>query len=206
MKMKLFFIFLISVSLESLAAFYKCTNKDGKITYSQSPCPETVESKKLDIKDSSEKIEIPSSTYIKPEIPKKVELSPQEIEKINMAAQKEAKITSLPEKPQELIIILSFYNRFREAHDLASKTPRISLPVPISRMQDIKQEAEKISLPECYQKTKSDLVFWMKILIDKMINFMAGSGSSADLEAALKDIEATQKRYDFWISIPIECK
>jgi hypothetical protein len=72
-------------------------------------------------------------------------------------------------------------------------------------MQDVRQTAERQPVAGCYQKAQEALVKWMNTLLDKMTRFMSGSGSTADLYASTKNLEAMDQEYDFWLNVPMEC-
>lgn len=126
--------------------------------------------------------------------------------KIKIAAKRHIEIINKGDaNPPDLKELIDAKKRFEDAHELATRTPRIALAGPIARMQDVRQITERQSVAGCYQKAQEALVKWMNTLLKKMTGFMSGSGATADLYASTKDLEAMDQEYDFWLSLPMEC-
>lgn len=126
--------------------------------------------------------------------------------KVKLAAKRHIEIINKGDaNPSDLKALIDAKKRFEDAHELATRTPRIALAGPIARMQDVRQAAERQSITDCYQKAQNALVRWMNTLLKKMTGFMSGSGATADLYATIKDSEAMDQEYDFWLTVPIEC-
>ena len=126
-------------------------------------------------------------------------------DKIRLAIKRETEITTRGTNPPDLKALIDAKKRFDDAHELAARTPRVSLAGPIARMQDVRQEVERQPVAECYQEAQQALVKWMNILLDKMTGFMSGRGVDADLYASGKSLEAMDQILNFWLTTPLEC-
>lgn len=192
------FIALV-ISTNVFGAVYKCTMPDGKVVYNQTPCQDSSENKELKIQKAS-----PAGSGSSYEM--YTNLPALDEAKIKLSAKRQMEIIHKGDaNPSDLKALLDAKKRFDDAHELATRTPRISLAGPITRMQDVRQTAERQPVAGCYQKAQEALVKWMNTLLDKMTGFMSGSGSTADLYASTKNLEAMDQEYDFWLSVPMEC-
>lgn len=172
---------------------------DGKIVYNQIPCQNSSENKELKIQKA-----LPAGSGSSYDM--YTNLPALDEAKVKLAAKRHMEIINKGDaNPSDLKALIDAKDRFEDAHELATRTPRIALAGPIARMQDVRQTAERQPVAGCYQKAQETLVKWMNTLLKKMTGFMSGSGTTAELYATKKDIEAMDQEHDFWLSIPMDC-
>ncbi len=69
-------------------------------------------------------------------------------------------------------------NRWDDAHKLASSTARIALATPISELQNVKRDLERLEVSECLTPAKEALSSYMNSNIANFLSFMANSDST----------------------------
>ena len=69
-------------------------------------------------------------------------------------------------------------NRWDDAHKLASSTARIALATPISELQNVKRDLERLEVSECLTPAKEALSSYMNSTIANFLSFMANSDST----------------------------
>lgn len=80
--------------------------------------------------------------------------------------------------------LTDIYLRWNDAVKLANTTARIAVAGPVGNLQAIKQEADKLLVPNCLTAPKKKMVEGMDKIISGFIQFM-GSANSPRLEAML---------------------
>jgi hypothetical protein len=68
-------------------------------------------------------------------------------------------------------------NRWEDAHTLASSTARIALATPVSELQNVKRDLEKLEVSECLIPAKEALSSYMNSKIANFLSFMADADS-----------------------------
>lgn len=68
-------------------------------------------------------------------------------------------------------------NRWEDAHTLASSTARIALATPVSELQNVKRDLEKLEVSECLIPAKEALSSYMNSNIANFLSFMADADS-----------------------------
>lgn len=69
-------------------------------------------------------------------------------------------------------------NRWDDAHTLASSTARIALATPVSELQNIKRDLDKLEVSKCLTPAKEALSSYMNSNIANFLSFMADSDST----------------------------
>ena len=67
--------------------------------------------------------------------------------------------------------------RWDDAHTLASSTARIALATPVSELQNVKRDLEKLEVSECLIPAKEALSSYMNSNIANFLSFMADADS-----------------------------
>jgi hypothetical protein len=69
-------------------------------------------------------------------------------------------------------------NDFKDAYNIVSKTARVALSGPITRMQDIREDFANIDSPPCLAESRSFIMDGMDGYIYASISFMSGTNDS----------------------------
>ena len=90
--------------------------------------------------------------------------------------------------------------RWDDANKLASTTSRIALATPVAELQEIKREANSLSVPACLSKAKADLVSSMNATIDAYLTFMGDASSDIEVQGHFREANARQTEWVrlFW--------
>lgn len=75
--------------------------------------------------------------------------------------------------------------RWRDAFQIASEAPRISLPAPIADLQAAKRDFEAIAAHECLESARKSIVDGMNYTIDGFIAFL-GRGPDEDVSRSFE--------------------
>jgi type II secretory pathway pseudopilin PulG len=102
-------------------------------------------------------------------------------------AQEKAQLDVLTTSSKALDSLLA---RWDDAVKLASTTSRISLPVQVAALQDIRRDASALTVPPCMDEAKVHLVNSMQATIDAFMAFMANEDKLGDVFAKEKFDEA----------------
>ena len=73
--------------------------------------------------------------------------------------------------------LLEQQRRWIDAHSLADNTPRVSLPGPIAKLQEVRRETAQLVLPECLSEARQHLVLGMDQTIDGFLAFLGNRPS-----------------------------
>ena len=97
--------------------------------------------------------------------------------------------------------LIALKGRWDESVLLASSTPRIALAGPVSRLQDLKDQASTLVVAVCYEKARGNLIMLMKSEIFKFFAFMQeDKKTTSTIGNLLINLE-----YDFYAAIPDQC-
>ena len=77
-----------------------------------------------------------------------------------------------------------------DANQLASRTARIAISQPVSKLQDIRRKAQAVVPPTSAKATHEDLLSYMDAVIDGYLEFMGGHNKQAETSL----LEAKEKR------------
>lgn len=132
-------------------AVNKCTGPDGKITFSDTLCPESAKTKEVvQVRQGNVAQSSRGSGSAQPRIEPNTKL-----ETIKQA------------EP-----LMDYYRRWADLEKLLGATARVALPQPMGELQKLQREVEAYQAPACLDQAKAALVKLIAANSESMIRFM----------------------------------
>ena len=152
MKLKLVFV-IAALAAAPAWAVNKCTGADGKVTFSDTLCPNNTKTQEsIKVREGNGNV-LQSSGG-------------------RGAAQNRVEPNLSLEVTKQAGPLLEYYRRWSDQEKLLGATARIALAQPMSELQKLQREVEVYKPPACLDAAKSALVKLIAANAESMIQFM----------------------------------
>ena len=141
---------IVLMSSPQVWALNKCTAPDGKITFSDTLCPESAKTK--------ESVKVREGNVAQTSGSRSAQPRAEPNLKLEVTAQA---------KP-----LMEYYRRWADLEKLLGATARIALAQPVGELQKLQREVEAYQAPECLGTAKAALLKLIAANSETMIQFM----------------------------------
>ena len=133
-------------------AINKCTGTDGKVTFSDTPCPESAKTKET----------------VQQVRPSNFALSSRDSGSAQHRVEPDTKLEAIKQAEP----LMDYYRRWADLEKLLGATARIALAQPMGELQKLQREVEVYEAPDCLDQAKTALVTLIAANSESMIQFM----------------------------------
>lgn len=145
----------LAIGCSSAAAINRCTQKDGRVVYQETPCETGADA--AAVKTWGAGIASPGA---------------RQTTAAGSAVRRERLPSAALQAPPEAAQLMQVYRRWIDAERLATSTGRIALAGPVASLQAAARDAEAASVPACLSEAKKRLVELTSRSVTAFIDFM----------------------------------